>query len=102
MLLANRNSVAVVGLHPNISADPNLLASVLSYHVLPGTFNVTPTFPNTTVGRTLLNASSDLVFLEGNKNQVLAWANESNVTTILNQKCVYLGTFRGAKTHAKY
>ncbi|KIM36308.1 hypothetical protein M413DRAFT_13992 [Hebeloma cylindrosporum] len=43
-------------------------------------------FPNVTLGRTLLNAS-DLVMLEGNKSQVLAWTrNETTLNvTILNQ-----------------
>jgi hypothetical protein len=43
------------------------------------------TYPNITLGRTLLN-SSDLVQLEANKSQVLAWTriDEGNVT-LLNQ-----------------
>jgi len=48
-------------------------------------------YPNVTLGRTLLN-SSDLVMLEGNKSQVLAWTRNdtaSNVT-ILNQVYVYI------------
>lgn len=42
-------------------------------------------YPNTTIGRTLLN-SSDLVQLEANKSQVLAWTRigGGNVT-LLNQ-----------------
>lgn len=78
------NNDAFVGLHPNISSSPELLAEVLSYHVVPGTFNGDATFPNTTIGRTLLNAS-DLVFLEGNKNQVLAWTEKNGTLSILNQ-----------------
>ena len=80
----------VVGLLPNISSDPEILAQVLSYHVLPGTFNVTdtPSFPNTTVARTLFNSSS-LVFLEGGRSQALAWSNSSDGVTILNQECVF-------------
>ena len=79
--------LTVEGAHPNITSDPELLAEVLSYHILPGTFalNATPAFPNTTVARTLFN-SSDLVFLEGGKNQVLAWTNDSSDIRILNQK----------------
>lgn len=80
----------VTGIHPNISSNPELLANVLSYHVLPGAFSTTQTFPNTTVGRTLLNHSSSLVFLEGDRNQVVAWANENGTDRILNQKCVIL------------
>ncbi|PPQ90707.1 hypothetical protein CVT25_005015 [Psilocybe cyanescens] len=43
-------------------------------------------WPNVTIGRTLLNAS-DLVHLEGNKSQVLAWtrSEENGNVTILNQ-----------------
>lgn len=46
-------------------------------------------FPNVTLGRTLLN-SSDLVMLEGNKSQVLAWTRhgENGDVTILNQAYV--------------
>lgn len=47
-------------------------------------------FPNTTLGRTLLN-SSDLVMLPGNKSQVLAWtrSGENGNVTILNQMYVF-------------
>lgn len=43
-------------------------------------------YPNVTIGRTLLNAT-DLVQLEGNKSQVLAWtrSGEQGNITILNQ-----------------
>ncbi|THH04580.1 hypothetical protein EW145_g5417 [Phellinidium pouzarii] len=78
------NNDAWAGAHPNITTNAELLAEVLSYHVVPGTFNVTSSFPNTTVGRTLFNGS-DLVFLEGGKSQVLAWSNESGTVHILNQ-----------------
>lgn len=48
------------------------------------------TWPNVTIGRTFLNAS-DLVQLEGNKSQVLAWTQfpEQQSVTILNQMYVY-------------
>ena len=47
-------------------------------------------YPNDTIGRTLLN-SPDLVMLEGNKSQVLAWTrlNETGNVTLLDQACVY-------------
>jgi hypothetical protein len=47
-------------------------------------------FPNTTLGRTLLN-SSDLVHLPGNNSQVLAWtrSDENSNVTILNQVYVF-------------
>jgi len=79
------NNQGFSGIHPNISSSPDLLANVLSYHVLPGSFDVTQTFPNTTVGRTLLSHNSSLVFLEGDRNQVLAWATENGTIRILNQ-----------------
>ncbi|KAL5507500.1 hypothetical protein ACEPAH_6956 [Sanghuangporus vaninii] len=78
------NNDAWAGALPNVTASAESLAEVLSYHVVPGTFNTTATYPNTTIGRTLLN-SSDVVFLEGNKRQVLAWSDQSGTITILNQ-----------------
>ncbi|KAI5114978.1 hypothetical protein M0805_009179 [Coniferiporia weirii] len=78
------NNDGWAGAHPNITSNADLLADVLSYHVVPGTFGPAQAFPNTTVGRTLLN-DSDLVFLEGGKSQVLAWAAEGGTTHILNQ-----------------
>lgn len=72
----------------NLTSNPELVADRIAYHVVSGTFNATSaqSFPNTTIGRTLLNDSS-LVFLEGgHKNQVVAWAKEGSTTHILNQK----------------
>ena len=48
-------------------------------------------YPNVTLGRTLLN-SSDLVMLEGNKSQVLAWTKNDTAgnVTILNQVYVHI------------
>lgn len=48
-------------------------------------------YPNDTIGRTLLD-SPDLVMLEGNKSQVLAWTklNETGNVTLLDQACVHL------------
>lgn len=80
------------GAFPNATtnaSDPGLLGT-LAYHVVSGSFNdATQTYPKTTIGRTALNASN-LVQLEGNKAQVLAWARFSpdNKIRILNQKCV--------------
>ncbi|KAF8629788.1 hypothetical protein AX17_005567 [Amanita inopinata Kibby_2008] len=89
-------------------SDPETLANIIAYHILPGNFTlpnatsstggnetsnatlISAMFPNTTVGRTLLDNSS-FVQLEGNKSQVLAWtilpSNQSNASTptILNQ-----------------
>lgn len=87
-----------------VAGDPNTLANIIAYHVLPGDFFqpnatsptggnattnatlISATFPNVTVGRTLLDNSS-FVQLEGNKSQVLAWTIFPNETTptILNQ-----------------
>ncbi|KAF6755716.1 hypothetical protein DFP72DRAFT_313679 [Ephemerocybe angulata] len=88
----------------NISGNQTLLSEFLSYHFIHGDLhNATAggnstggggdgaqlesaVFPNITIGRSLLN-SSDLVQLEGNKSQVLAWTRngpDGNVT-ILNQ-----------------
>lgn len=49
----------------------------------------TATYPNVTVGRTLLNDSA-YVSLEGNKSQVLVWTHDSENDTnvVLNQACV--------------
>lgn len=72
----------------NVTSDPNTFADVLAYHVVPGNFtdNV-PTYPNITLGRTLLT-DGNLVQLEGgNKAQVLAWATRADGHVhILNQR----------------
>lgn len=75
------------GVPSNITSNPDLIVDILGYHVVPGTFDTNSSFPNTTVGRTLLNASSGYVYLEGNKNQVLAWSDVNGTLIILNQKC---------------
>jgi uncharacterized surface protein with fasciclin (FAS1) repeats len=66
-------------------SNATLLADVLSYHVVQGNFTgMTATYPNVTIGRTLLNDSS-LVTLEGHKSQVVAWTNENGTIVVLNQ-----------------
>jgi len=56
------------------------LADAISYHIVPGNFvNRTETYPNVTIGRTLLNASN-IVMLEGNLSQVLVWSKYDNGT----------------------
>ncbi|KAI9062255.1 FAS1 domain-containing protein [Trametes sanguinea] len=78
----------------NITSDVNLLADVVAYHVVQGNFSGTSTtYPNTTLGRTLLSDPT-YVQLEGNKSQVVAWAiradqkvhvlNQRNDSTVLN------------------
>ncbi|KAG6826616.1 hypothetical protein H0H92_015128 [Tricholoma furcatifolium] len=70
----------------NASNDPQALANILSYHVLPGNFvnsSVNASAldsgvqPNNTVGRTLLTNSSE-VQLEGGKPQALAWTRNDS------------------------
>jgi len=72
----------------NLTGDAQTLADVLAYHVIPGNFTQTvPTYPNTTLGRTLL-VDGNVVQLEGgNKAQVVAWATRSDGRIhVLNQK----------------
>lgn len=66
------------------------LAEILSYHVVFGSIAADAnTFPNVTIGTTALNAS-DSDFLEGGKNQVLAWTKTGDGSIrVLNQKYVF-------------
>lgn len=81
-----RTHSTVKGVPSNISSNVQLVSDILAYHIIPGTFSTAATAPNDTVARTLLNDSS-VNFLEGNKNQVLAWQNStSGKVSILNQK----------------
>ncbi|EPQ61336.1 FAS1 domain-containing protein [Gloeophyllum trabeum ATCC 11539] len=77
---------AFAGVASNISSSTSLLADTLAYHVVYGNFtNMTQSYPNTTVGRTMLNDMS-LVMLEGGKSQVVAWSRMSDGNiTVLNQ-----------------
>ncbi|KDQ51355.1 hypothetical protein JAAARDRAFT_62567 [Jaapia argillacea MUCL 33604] len=84
------NNGAFSGVPSNISGNPSLLADVLAYHIQTGNIstNEIASYPNTTIGRTLLNDST-YVQLEGGKNQVVAWSKQSNGnTTVLNQNTV--------------
>lgn len=78
--------ISVSGVPSNISGNATVLSDVLTYHVVQGNFSTqTASFPNVTVGRTLLNDSA-VVSLEGNKSQVLAWSKMSDgKIQILNQ-----------------
>ncbi|KAG2357705.1 hypothetical protein BDR07DRAFT_1419484 [Suillus spraguei] len=68
----------------NLTSDPTSVRNLLSYHVVHGNFtDQTSSYPNITLGRTLLNDSS-LVWLEGNESQVLAWSKGSNGIFVLN------------------
>jgi uncharacterized surface protein with fasciclin (FAS1) repeats len=87
------NDKAWSGAFPNATtlnySDPGLLGTI-QYHIVSGEFgDETATFPNTTIGRTFLNAT-DLVQLEGNKSQVLGWSHypSDGKTHIMNQKYV--------------
>lgn len=68
-----------------ITQDPNTLTDVVAYHVVFGHFNNVTDYPNTTIGRTALG-DPNVVLLEGNKNQVVAWARrEDGQVHVLNQ-----------------
>ncbi|KAI0820619.1 FAS1 domain-containing protein [Trametes gibbosa] len=82
----------------NITSNVDQLADVFAYHAVQGNFTGTSTtYPNITLGRTLLNDTT-LVQLEGNKSQVVAWAlradgkvhilNQRNDSTVLNTTSV--------------
>ncbi|TFL00115.1 hypothetical protein BDV98DRAFT_509401 [Pterulicium gracile] len=80
------NNEAFEAVPNSVSSNATLLASILSYHVLPGNYDgVSSDFPSVTVVRTLLNETSGLVDLEGDRNQVVAWATIDGTPTILNQ-----------------
>ena len=77
----------------NVTSDATNLANILSYHIVSGNFTaLTLTFPNVTIGRTLLN-NSTFVTLEGNKSQVVAWTTVNGTIEVLNQPCVLLRLF---------
>ncbi|KIK97589.1 hypothetical protein PAXRUDRAFT_824797 [Paxillus rubicundulus Ve08.2h10] len=77
---------ALSAVDPATASNDTLLADIFSYHVVSGDFvNETQTYPNVTIGRTLLNDSA-FVTLEGGKSQVLAWSKAENGSMIaLNQ-----------------
>ncbi|KAJ2933690.1 hypothetical protein H1R20_g3448, partial [Candolleomyces eurysporus] len=67
------------------SPPSNPSAFAFREHPTSGLQLLSSVYPNTTIGRTLLN-DSDLVQLEGNKSQVLAWTRRGNENvTVLNQ-----------------
>ena len=66
------------------------MTNLITYHVVFGHFHSASDYPNTTIGRTALGDPS-FVTLEGNKNQVLAWARrEDGQVHVLNQGSVKL------------
>lgn len=74
------------GVNPDAINNETTLANLISYHIVSGDFiNKTQTYPNVTIGRTLLNAM-DLVMLEANKSQVLMWSKSDNGSLfVMNQ-----------------
>ncbi|KXN85902.1 hypothetical protein AN958_10744 [Leucoagaricus sp. SymC.cos] len=88
------NNTALQNLPGDVSGNDELLSHMSGQSSSTGSSSASATqslfecgiFPNDTIGRTLLN-SSNLVHLEGNKSQVLAWTrNDPNGNvTILNQ-----------------
>jgi len=69
----------------DINSDPDALTNVVAYHVVFGHFQNVTDYPNTTIGRTALGDPS-VVMLEGNKNQVVAWARRGDGQVhVLNQ-----------------
>lgn len=71
---------------PNgVTQDPGALTDIIAYHVVFGHFSNVTNYPNTTIGRTALGDPS-VVMLEGNKDQVVAWAKrEDGLVHVLNQ-----------------
>lgn len=64
------------------------MTNIVAYHVVFGHFNNVTDYPNTTIGRSALGNTS-VVMLEGNKNQVVAWARRNDGQVhVLNQKYV--------------
>ncbi|KAK0472694.1 FAS1 domain-containing protein [Armillaria novae-zelandiae] len=77
----------------SLSNDDNLFALTILYHIVSGNFSANngtnatleaETYPNVTIGRTLLDDPS-VVQLEGNKSQVLVWSNIDGQIEMYNQ-----------------
>ncbi|QRV90085.1 homoaconitate hydratase [Ceratobasidium sp. AG-Ba] len=68
----------------NVSSNTNLLASILSYHIVDGHFNASDfaAAPNHTIARTFLN-NSELVMLEANRSQVIVAERTSNDSVVI-------------------
>ncbi|KAG8221688.1 FAS1 domain-containing protein [Butyriboletus roseoflavus] len=65
---------ALSSINPATINNQTTLANLISYHIVSGNYvNETQTYPNVTIGRTLLNDPT-LVTLEGNQSQVLIWS----------------------------
>ncbi|EIM91840.1 Fasciclin-domain-containing protein [Stereum hirsutum FP-91666 SS1] len=67
------------------TSNTTALLEILSYHILDGNFtDLVSTYPNVTLGRTLLN-DTNLVALEGNESQVVAFSKVGGSVVVLNQ-----------------
>ena len=71
----------------NVTSDGDLLTDVIAYHIVSGNFSdANTTYPNVTIGRTLLS-DPKFVQLEGDPHQVVAWANRADGKVhVLNQR----------------
>jgi uncharacterized surface protein with fasciclin (FAS1) repeats len=79
------NNDAFNNVPSSVTQDPNSLTDVVAYHIVFGRFNNVTNYPNTTIGRTALS-DPNLVLLEGNKDQVVAWARrDDGQVHVLNQ-----------------
>ncbi|KAF9779813.1 FAS1 domain-containing protein [Thelephora terrestris] len=79
------NNDAFNNVSSSITQDPNALTDIVAYHVVFGHFNNVTVYPNTTIGRTALGDPA-VVMLEGNKDQVVAWAKrDDGQVHVLNQ-----------------
>ena len=76
-----------VSLAGNISSDLDALADVIAYHIVTGNFTgVSTTYPNTTVGFTLLSDPTVVQLEAPNQHQVVAWATRADGKVhVLNQ-----------------
>ena len=79
--------VLVSSVPSNVTSDGDVLTDVIAYHIVAGNFTgVSTTYPNVTVGRTLLS-DPKVVNLEGDPHQVVAWASRSDGKVhVLNQR----------------
>ncbi|KAJ3481384.1 hypothetical protein NLI96_g7693 [Meripilus lineatus] len=67
----------------NVTSDSALLTDVIGYHIVPGNFTgKIPSFPNVTVGRTLLTDPRFVQLEGGNKAQVLVWSLRNDTTVV--------------------
>ncbi|CAL1697248.1 unnamed protein product [Somion occarium] len=87
-LLFAPNNDALSSAPENITGDAGLLTDTIGYHIVPGNFSSSiPTYPNITIGRTLLTDPRFVRLEGGNKAQVAAWAErEDGRTHVLNQR----------------